>query len=187
MIGIRAYEPGDEQSWLRCRVLGFLDTSYFDDVWPSRPRTDSTFELVAVDDATGHVVAILDATIDDEQPAVVIDTVVVHPDFRRRGLADSLLAQAIDWAGDRRLPVLQAWTRDDAGPNAWYAHAGFAVTWRYLHVYASTPAEAALLAAPTDGVLLRLGFAHVTEPAAMAWARATFRRVHECRRYDLSL
>ncbi len=61
------------------------------------------------------------------------------------------------------------------------------MTTRYLHVYASTPSEAELLAAPTDGVVLRSGFAHVVEPAAMVWARATFSRVHECRRYDLSL
>lgn len=30
---IRDYRDPDEASWLRCRVLGFLDTSYFDDVW----------------------------------------------------------------------------------------------------------------------------------------------------------
>ncbi len=29
---ISAYRPADEQGWLRCRVLAFLDSAYFDDV-----------------------------------------------------------------------------------------------------------------------------------------------------------
>lgn len=27
---IRRYEPRDEQGWVRCRVLAFLDNAYFD-------------------------------------------------------------------------------------------------------------------------------------------------------------
>ena len=29
---IREYRSADEASWLRCRLLGFFDTAYFDDV-----------------------------------------------------------------------------------------------------------------------------------------------------------
>jgi hypothetical protein len=29
---LRAYTDADEQGWLRCRVLGFLDSAFYDDV-----------------------------------------------------------------------------------------------------------------------------------------------------------
>ncbi|WP_250130156.1 hypothetical protein [Jeotgalicoccus sp. WY2] len=29
---IRNYEEKDEKGWVRCRVLSFLDTAYYDDV-----------------------------------------------------------------------------------------------------------------------------------------------------------
>ena len=29
---IRPYQPSDEAQWLRCRVLAFLDTAYYDNV-----------------------------------------------------------------------------------------------------------------------------------------------------------
>ncbi len=54
------------------------------------PDPDNGLELVAVDDASAQVVAILDASIDEDHRAAVIDTVVAHPDYRRRGLADAL-------------------------------------------------------------------------------------------------
>ncbi len=34
---IRDYRTSDETSWLRCRVLAFLDTAYYDDVWTAKP------------------------------------------------------------------------------------------------------------------------------------------------------
>ena len=30
-VTIRDYEPADEEAWLRCRVLAFLHTAYYDD------------------------------------------------------------------------------------------------------------------------------------------------------------
>lgn len=29
---IRNYQENDEKSWIRCRLLAFVDTAYFDDV-----------------------------------------------------------------------------------------------------------------------------------------------------------
>ncbi len=77
---MRTYDPADEPSWLRCRVLGFLDTAYFDDVWPVKPPS-AGLDLVAA--TAGTVAGILTATVNRE--AATIDTVVVHPDFRRQG------------------------------------------------------------------------------------------------------
>jgi hypothetical protein len=44
---IRSYEPAHEQSWLRCRVLAFLDTAYFDSVEREKePYDQPAIELV---------------------------------------------------------------------------------------------------------------------------------------------
>lgn len=32
---IRDFQPSDETAWLRCRVLSFLETDYYDDVHAS--------------------------------------------------------------------------------------------------------------------------------------------------------
>jgi len=36
IFAIRRYQPDDHDGWVRCRVLSFLDTQYYDDVRPSR-------------------------------------------------------------------------------------------------------------------------------------------------------
>ena len=105
---VRDYRPADESSWLRCRVLSFLDTCYFDDVATAKPvedDADGTIELVAVDgdgggggggdrdgdgDGTGEgggdlVVGLMDVAIRGE--LATIECVAVHPDYRRAGLA----------------------------------------------------------------------------------------------------
>src|SRR5947209_1283238 len=37
-ITVRLYEEADERGWLRCSVLSFLETSYFDSVFRHKPR-----------------------------------------------------------------------------------------------------------------------------------------------------
>ena len=33
----REYSPADERGWLECRLLGFFDSDYYDDVQRARP------------------------------------------------------------------------------------------------------------------------------------------------------
>ncbi len=91
-VHLREYRSADEESWLRCRALSFLDTCYYDDVWPTRPHEDDAVELVSVA-PDGQVLAILDLSLAvvDGTVRATIDTVAVHPDHRRRGLAGELL------------------------------------------------------------------------------------------------
>ncbi|ADB35568.1 GCN5-related N-acetyltransferase [Kribbella flavida DSM 17836] len=180
MWTLRDYRPEDETSWLRCRVLGFLDTAYFDDVAVRKPQRDPGLEVVAV--AGDQVVGLLDASIDGDQ--ATIETVVVHPDHRRLGIAHALLDEISRRLAVRGVRQIDAWTRDDARTLDWYAGQGFVEEMRYLHVYASTPEEAAF--AGREGLLPRSGFFH-------AWLeqedelRAEFRRVHVCRRFVRSV
>ena len=48
---IRKYTEKDEQSWLRCRVLSFLNTAYFDNVLKEKETYENpAIELVAIID-----------------------------------------------------------------------------------------------------------------------------------------
>jgi GNAT superfamily N-acetyltransferase len=176
MWSIRPFEAADEPSWLRCRVLGFLDTAYFDDVWASKPPATPGPDVVAVT-PSGQVAGILTAT------GATIDTIVVHPDHRREGIGRALLNAAIP---QLRAPAVEAWTRDDPGTLAWYRAMGFTEDRHYLHVYAdryadpAEPGRAGLTARP--GLKPMLGFLHGTM-ADEQWARAQFKRVHVCRRF----
>lgn len=176
---LRDYDPTDEPSWLRCRVLGFLDTAYFDDVATSKPARD--LALVAVDGP--QVVGLLDASLNG--PQATIETIVVHPDHRRRGIARALLDAARTRLAAGGARQVDAWTRDDEGTLAWYADHGFVEQMRYLHVYASTPAEAAAFAARSE-LMPQAGFFHAWIEHEEA-LRAEFQRVHVCRQFVRSL
>ena len=103
-------------------MLGFLDTAYYDDVWTSKPATTGP-DLVAMTE-DGTVAGILVATVRGE--AATIDTVVVHPDFRRQGIGRALLDAVVVPLRGEGVAVLDAWTRDDPGTLAWYRGLGFA-------------------------------------------------------------
>lgn len=176
---VREYLPADEPQWLRCRVLSFLHTSYFDDVLTTKPKYEGpSIEFVATD---GHdLVGILD--IAGHGDFFTIETVAVDPDAARSGVASALLGEAIT-----RLPkdatLLDAWTRDDAPANAWYQKLGFTEAFRYLHVYAKEDSEiASAIEATRPGLTPVSSFFHATI-AQEDEMRANFNRVYVCRRY----
>ena len=186
---IRDYTPADEQSWLRCRELSFLNTPYFDDVLTSKTDIPAPgFELVAVNDA-GVVVGIMDVTVDGE--LATIDTVAVHPDHQREGIGSRLLARARPRAAGLGATVLDAWTRDLEETLRWYRSRGFAESSHYLHVYADARADlaepAAAIGSPRPGLRPMSLFLHATDLGQEAQLREEFRRVHVCRRFAMSL
>ncbi len=181
MVEVRPYLPEDEASWVHCRTLSFLDTCYYDDVWPTRRQEDDAVELVAVD-PLGDVAAILDlsfAADDDGTLRATIDTVAVHPAHRRRGLADALLEQGLDAVRRRHAVSLDAWTREDVPALAWYAANRFTERFRYLHVHAQWEDDLGALITTDDsrvvGAFLHAGIEHET------CLRARYRRVYVCR------
>ncbi|MFE9429092.1 GNAT family N-acetyltransferase [Kitasatospora sp. NPDC006697] len=185
---IREYTPADETSWLRCRVLAFLDTSFYDAVVPSKPAIGASgLELVVVDE-TGSVVGIMDTGIEGE--LATIDTVAIHPDHRRRGLGRQLLKRTREWVRATGATTLDAWTRDDAGTLAWYRAMGFAESDHYLHVYAfhytdrAEPGRAISEARP--GLRPMLVFLHAPM-ADEERLRGEFARVHVDRRFAMPI
>ncbi|MFB8273460.1 GNAT family N-acetyltransferase [Streptomyces sp. NPDC055955] len=132
---IREYTPVDEASWLRCRVLSFLNTPYFDDVLQTKPEIPAPgFELVATGDS-GTVLGAMDVTVDGG--LATIDTVAVHPDHQHQGHGRALLTEAQARARFLGLDTLDAWTRDLPETLRWYRAMGFIESDHYLHVYAN--------------------------------------------------
>jgi ribosomal protein S18 acetylase RimI-like enzyme len=185
---LRDYATADEQSWLRCRVLAFLATAYFDDVHTARaPIAEPGFGLVAVAD-DGTVVGILDVTVEDA--LATIDTVAVHPDHRHRGIGRALLTRALGRVAEVGATALDAWTRDDQATLEWYRAMGFAESDHYLHVYANhytDPAEPdRAMGGRRPGLRPVAVFLHAELADEQRWRRE-FARVHVCRRCTLTL
>ena len=192
MLTIRSYEAADEVGWLRCRVLSFLDTAFFDAVERDKERYDNpAIELVADDD--GEIVGLLDLEVElasgvlADRPGRggMIWHLAVHPDHQRQGIAAALLEEAERRARERGLERLEAWTRDDAHVQRWYETHGFMLIDGYLHVYLERDDLRAL-----DGQVgeLRLikAFAHYTgdRPDEI---RQRYGRVHDDVLYEKQL
>lgn len=185
---IREFVSCDEPSWLRCRVLSFLPTAYFDDVVAQKaPLRALGFELVAVD-VFGTVMGLMDIVADGAVGA--IDSLAVHPDHQHRGIAQALLARTIEQARRLAITELSAWTRDDPAALSFYRAAGFAETDHYLHVFASRYADGGELDGAFDamspGLHLVSAFFHADMEDEIE-LRQKFSRVHVCRRFTKAL
>lgn len=183
-LTLRPYQPADEISWLRCRVLSFLGSQYFDDVRTSRTvLQDPSIALVALTGVPPHetVVGILDAEISGT--TATIETLAVHPDHQQSGIATALLEAVLPLLQGERVETLDAWTREDAAANGWYRRNGFTEEYRYLHVYLSWWEEPGVGLASPEGLSLPVtAFMHASIDRE-AQMRAQYRRTYICRQY----
>ena len=182
---VRDYGDADEQGWLRCRALGFLDTAFYDDVRQQKEHyAGPAVELVAV--ADDQIVGLLDLEL-EPAPGALWDTgarggviwhVAVHPDHRRRGIGTALVERALERAREAGLEIVQAWTRDDEWVHAWYESCGFRKRYTYLHVYLQPEEAREEVTLKTEGLKPVLAFAHYTgdDPDAL---RGRFARTHD--------
>jgi ribosomal protein S18 acetylase RimI-like enzyme len=191
-LEIRAYKPTDEQGWVRCRVLAFLDTAYYDNVLQHKEKYEHpAIELVAVID--GAIVGILDIEYEIKEKTVcsrgtglggMIWHIAVHPDYRRKGIASKLLQRGEDIAKEKKLNRLEAWTRDDEWVNLWYKKSGFKQVDSYLHVYLDGNKELSGHIGSEDRHLIPIhAFAHYVGEERERMKR-NFKRVHDCVCYE---
>jgi len=178
---VRDYTAADEGAWLRCRVLSFLGTPYFDDVLTAKPQVERGAEIVA--EREGGLVGVLDLAMEGD--LATIETIAVHPDHQREGVGAAMLTDAIRRARALGATQIDAWTRDDPSALAWYRRSGFDEQEHYLHVYADSyvdPDEPGRAVTRQPGLVPIKMFLHgrIEDEAHM---RGSFRRVHVCRRF----
>ncbi|RLQ94573.1 GNAT family N-acetyltransferase [Falsibacillus albus] len=192
---IRRYRSEDEEGWVRCRVLSFLDTAYFDNVLKEKETYDyPSIELVAVID--NQIVGLLDIEYETQERTVcsrgkgmggMMWHIAVHPDFRRRGIGGKLLLEAERISKNIGLNRIEAWTRDDEWVNRWYEHNHFKKVESYLQVFIDGGEELkGVIKTEIPKLYPVQTFAHyIGEDIGMI--KRSFKRVHECYCFEKQL
>lgn len=189
---IREYEDKDNLGWVRCRILSFLDSAYFDNVLREKEHySNPSIELVAeVDD---KIVGIIDIEYEIEEGTVCYNTdglgatmwhLAVLPEYRNRGISTSLLNKALDILKSKEINRLEAWTRDDEWVNDWYKNRGFNFKEQYLHVYTEDNECDDITESKIEKLYICSCFAHYVGENKDE-IKKQFKRVHECNLYEL--
>lgn len=140
---IREYREIDELSWIRCRVLSFLSTSYFDDVMQNKERyKNPAIELVA--EFNGKIIGILDIEYERIKSEVcylkgdlgaTIWNLAVLPEYQQHGIALKMLDYAKAQLINLGIKRIEVWTQDDEIANTWYQGQGFSQKFAYLNAF----------------------------------------------------
>ncbi|GAA0358424.1 GNAT family N-acetyltransferase [Bacillus horti] len=192
---IRKYEPKDEKGWVRCRVLSFLDSAYFDNVLKEKEKYENnSIELVAVEE--GNIVGLIDIELESDIGQVcsndqflsgMIWHIAVHPDYRKQGIASKLLDKAEELSKQHGIERIEAWTRDDEFVRNWYIKHNFIERDSYLHVYMEGGNEIKDAITPEIPKLYPIqAFAHYVGEEKEK-IKEQFKRVHECMMFDKQL
>lgn len=149
---VRPYRESDEEGWVRCRVLSFLDTSYRDDVQVYREEfTGESICLVAAlenhEAQQSEIIGLIDIEIDNTPDETgnlraTIWSIAVLPEYRRKAVAEHLWQAAQISLKKAGVNTVEVWTQDDAPANHWYKKQGFERFHSYLNVYSRGPLNA---------------------------------------------
>ena len=185
---IRKYQKNDEQQWLQCRVLSFLNTSYFDDVYNKKEQyKNPSLELVAEED--NKIVALLDIELlynNNNVQFAMLWHLAVLPSYQKQGIATALLQKAEQLLKHKNISLIEAWTRDDKFVNDWYLKREFKLTSSYLHVYleGTECSDVKFLKAPK--MKAQKVFAHYVGENKTE-IKNKYKRVHDCNCYQKNL
>lgn len=128
---IREYKDTDEQKWLRCRVISFLDCSYWNDVKTQKENYRKTC-VSYVAEEKGIIVGLMDIEIEsdelsykDKGKGAIIWHVAVLPEFRKDGIARKLWEVSQHKLKENGVCYCECWTQDDIPANMFYQKIGF--------------------------------------------------------------
>jgi len=191
---IREYVDSDNLEWVRCRVLSFLDSAYYDNVLREKEHYNNpSIELVA--EVDNKIVGLLDIEYETDKGTVcyytnelggVIWHLAVLPEYRNRGISTALLNKAVDILKNKDIKRLEAWTRDDKWVNEWYENRGFIKKEHYLHVYTEGNECDVISKSKLEKLIICNCFAHYVGENKKQ-IKKSFKRVHECNLYQLIL
>lgn len=191
---VREYRDTDEYQWVKCRVLSFLDSAYFDNVLREKQHYDNpSIELVA--EVEDKIIGLIDIEYERKKGEVCyipnelggeILHLAVLPEYRKLGVATLLLNEAINKLRTKEIKKLEAWTRDDQWVNDWYKNRGFKWRESYLHVYAEGNECDKISQSNINKLFICSTFAHYTGQDEET-IKNTFKRVHQCNLYELEL
>lgn len=140
---IREYKNEDEKGWVRCRVLSFLDTSYYDDVMRHKEVYDNP-SLCVVAEEEGKIIGILDAEYENKPGEVclfkgglgaMIWTLAVVPEYQRMSVATKMFEYVKKRLIEKKIKHIEVWTQDDEKSNKWYVKQGFIRKNTYLNAF----------------------------------------------------
>jgi len=191
---IRSYNSSDEEGWLKCRLVSFHDSAYYDDVYTKKPIFDNpSLELVAEID--GKIIGALDLEKDNKDGSIcycksgsgaMVWTIAVLPDYRRFGIASQLILKAIDWARSKDIDFIEAWTRDDKWVLNWYESVGFSRFHSYWHIYFKGDNAKSLFRSNDKDISPQSVFAHSNkDPKTLDQNKID--RFYKCSGYKLKL
>lgn len=128
---IRNYLPADEQGWLRCRVVSFLDCSYWNDVRTKKEVFENpSVSLVA--EESGQIIGLIDVELDSRDLAhtnpgrgAILWHMAVLPEYRRQGIAAKLWNEAEKQLLEKGIRYCELWTQEDEAANRFYRFMGF--------------------------------------------------------------
>ena len=191
---IRPYNSSDEENWLKCRLVSFHDSTYYDDVYTAKPIFDNlSLELVA--EINGKVVGILDLEKDNNNGSIcysktgvgaMVWTIAVLPEYRRLGIASKLIVKAMDWAKTKDIDFIEAWTRDDKWVINWYKSIGFKRIHSYWHIYFKGDNVKSLFSSNDKDIIPESIFAHSNkDPKTMDQNKID--RFYKCSGYKLDV
>lgn len=139
----RDYKEQDEEGWVRCRVISFLDCSYFDDIKKEKEKYDNP-SICLVAEENGTIVGFLDVEFEtaigdvcylEGDLGATLWHLGVLPEYRKEGVATKLYEIMKDQLIQKGIKRIEVWTQDDKSANRWYQKQGFQQKEAYLNAY----------------------------------------------------
>ncbi len=143
MTKIRQYHPSDEESWVKCHLFSYYDSTYFDELVKVKPRYETpSIELVKIQN--DEIVGFLDVELeiepgqfcfDENNRSGMISVLGVLPQHRREGIATKLVERALNvMSNDHDVHRLEIWVREDPSMLSWLKKLEFQELYRFYQV-----------------------------------------------------
>ncbi len=128
---IRDYNQADEKEWLYCRVVSFLDCSYYNDVKTKKEIYEHP-SICLVAEENNRIIGFIDVEIDSDdltcnngERGAVIWHLGVLPEYRNQKIATQLWLQVKEKLLQLGIHYCEVWTQQDIPANKFYVGNGF--------------------------------------------------------------